>query len=161
MYMKRMIFGIITIIILVIFASCNKKERLDPKDDYALIRASESAQNQSNKSIDIKALENCANIYEKKNEKWKKCLCDALIGYKLFGDGDFDKSLIHLKKAEANLQYCDSMSSFVYAYIVKNTMTTDTILALNYAHKALKKDLEYNNLRRLPYSYMDLSLLTK
>ena len=41
------------------------------------------------------------------------------------------------------------------------TMTTDTILALNYAHKALKKDLEYNNLRRLPYSYMDLSLLTK
>ena len=156
-----MIFGIITIIILVIFASCNKKERLDPKNDYALIRASESAQNQSNKGIDIKALENCANIYEKKNEKWKKCLCDALIGYKLFGDGDFDKSLIHLKKAEANLQYCDSMSSFVYAYIVKNTMTTDTILALNYAHKALKKDLEYNNLRRLPYSYMDLSLLTK
>ena len=67
-----------------------------------------------------------------------------MIGYKLFGDGDFDKSLIHLKKAEANLQYCDSMSSFVYSIIVSNTMTTDTILALNYAHKALKKDLEYN-----------------
>ena len=54
------------------------------------------------------------------------------------------------------------MSSFVYAYIVKNTITTDTILALNYAYKALgKKNLEYNNLRRLPYSYMDMSLLTK
>ena len=78
-----------------------------------------------------------------------------------FFDGDFDKSLIHLKKAETNLKYCDSMSSFVYAYIVKNTITTDTILALNYAYKALEKNLEYNNLRRLPYSYMDMSLLTK
>jgi tetratricopeptide (TPR) repeat protein len=40
-------------------------------------------------------------------------------------------------------------------------MTTDTTLALNYARKALEKDLEYNNLRRLPYIYMNLSLLTK
>ncbi|MEE1090712.1 MAG: hypothetical protein UH103_04735 [Paludibacteraceae bacterium] len=159
--MKRMIFGIITIIILVIFASCNKKERLNPKDDYALIQAMESSRNQSDKGIDIEALENSITIYEKRGEKGKTCLCDALIGYKLFANGDFDKSLIHLKKAEANLQYCDSMSSFVYSIIVSNTMTTDTILALNYAHKALKKDLEYNNLRRLPYSYMDLSLLTK
>lgn len=156
-----MIFGIITIIILVIFASCNKKDILDPKKDYALIQAMESSRNQSDKGIDIEALENSITIYEKRGEKGKTCLCDALIGYKLFANGDFDKSLIHLKKAEANLQYCDSMSSFVYSIIVSNTMTTDTILALNYAHKALKKDLEYNNLRRLPYSYMDLSLLTK
>lgn len=161
MYMKRMIFGIITIIILVIFASCNKKDILDPKKDYALIQAMESSRNQSDKGIDIEALEKNITIYEKRGEKGKTCLCDALIGYKLFANGDFDKSLIHLKKAEANLQYCDSMSSFVYSIIVSNTMTTDTILALNYAHKALKKDLEYNNLRRLPYSYMDLSLLTK
>ena len=69
--------------------------------------------------------------------------------------------MIHLKKAEANIQYCDSIASFVYSMIVSNTMTTDTTLALNYAHKALEKDLEYNNLRLLPYSYMDLSLLTK
>ena len=89
------------------------------------------------------------------------CLCDALIGYKLFFGGDYDKSLIHLKKAEGNLQYCDSIAAFVYSMIVSNTMTTDTTLALNYARKALEKDLEYNNLRRLPYSYMNLSLLTK
>ena len=94
-------------------------------------------------------------------ERGKVCLCDAFIGYKLFADGDFDKSLIHLKRAEKNLQYCDSMSSFVYSYIVSNTKTTDTILALNYAKRALEKDLEYNNLRRLPYSYMDLSLIMK
>ena len=88
-------------------------------------------------------------------------MCDAFIGYKLRAGGDYDRSMIHLKRAEANLSHCDSTASFVYSMIVHNTMTTDTILALNYAKKALEKDLEYNNLRRLPYSYMDLSLLTK
>ena len=147
--------------ILVIGVSCDRKKVLDPEEDYILIRAFESARHQSIKGIDIEALENSAALYEKDRELGKVCLCDALIGYKLFADGDFDKSLIHLKQAEANLQYCDSMSSFVYGMIVKNTMTTDTILALNYAKKALEKNLEYNNLRRLPYSYMDLSLLIK
>ena len=65
------------------------------------------------------------------------------------------------KKAEANLLYCDSAASFIYSMIVNNTMTTDTVIALNYAYKALEKNLEYNNQRRLPYSYMNLSLLTK
>lgn len=159
--MKRVVFGVIAIMILVIGASCDRKEVLDPEEDYILIRAFESARHQSIKGIDIEALENCATLYEKDRVLGKVCLCDALIGCKLYFDGDYDKSLIHLKRAEANLQYCDSMASFVYTYIAKNTMTTDTILALNYAHKALEKDLEYNNLRRLPYSYLDLSLLTK
>ena len=152
---------VIVILLLAIVAGCNKKEVLDPEEDYILMRAFESARNQSDKGIDIEALENSILLYEKDGAKGKVCLCNALIGCKLFFDGDYDKSLIHLKKAEANLEYCDSMSSFVYGYIVKNTMTTDTILALNYAKKALEKDLEYNNLRGLPYSYMDLSLLSK
>lgn len=154
-------YWVIAILLLAIVAGCNKRESLDPKEDYILMRAFESARNQSDKGIDIEALANSILLYEKDDAKGKVCLCNALIGYKLFADGDFDKSLIHLKKAEANLEYCDSMSSFVYGYIVKNTMTTDTILALNYAKKALEKDLEYNNLRGLPYSYMDLSLLSK
>ena len=154
-------YWVIAILLLAIVAGCNKKEVLDPEEDYILMRAFESARNQSDKGIDIEALANSILLYEKDGAKGKVCLCNALIGCKLFFDGDFDKSLIHLKKAEANLEYCDSMSSFVYAYIVKNTMTTDTILALNYAKKALEKDLEYNNLRGLPYSYMDLSLLSK
>lgn len=159
--MERVVFGVIAIVMLAVGISCNRKEVLDPEEDYILIRAFESARYQSDKGIDIEALENCAILYEKDKELGKVCLCDALIGCKLYFDGDYDKSLIHLKRAEANLQYCDSMASFVYTYIAKNTMTTDTILALNYAHKALEKDLEYNNLRRLPYSYLDLSLLTK
>ena len=158
---QRLVLGVIAMMILAIVASCNRKEVLDPKEDYILVRAFESARHQCDTGIDIDALENSIVIYEKRGEKGKICLCNALIGYKLFADGDFDKSLIHLKKAETNLQYCDSMSSFVFAYIVKNTMTTDTILALNYAYKALEKNLEYNDLRRLSYSYMDLSLLTK
>ena len=154
-------YWVIAILLLAIVAGCNKKEVLDPEEDYILMRAFESARNQSDKGIDIEALANSILLYEKDDAKGKICLCNALIGCKLFFDGDYDKSLIHLKKAEANLEYCDSMSSFVYGYIVKNTMTTDTILALNYAKKALEKDLEYNNLRGLPYSYMDLSLLSK
>lgn len=159
--MKRKNYWIIAIVGLLFFVSCGKKETLDTKADFALINAMESARHQSDKDIDIESLKTCAALYEKSREMGKVCLCDAFIGYKLFADGDFDKSLIHLKRAEKNLQYCDSVASFVYSMIVSNTMTTDTILALSYAKKALEKDLEYNNLRRLPYSYMDLSLLTK
>ena len=161
MDMKGFVFGVVAMVMLAIGASCDRKEGLDPEEDYILIRAFESARHQSDKGIDVEALENCVALYEKDRELGKVCLCDALIGYKLFVDGDFDKSLIHLKRAESNLLYCDSMSSFVYTYIVKNTMTTDTILALNYAKKALEKDLEYDKLRGLPYSYMDLSLLSQ
>ena len=159
--MKRIVFGVIAIMILAIGVSCDRKEGLDSEKDYALINAMASAQHQSEDGIDVEALENSATLYEKRGEKGKLCLCDALIGYKLFFAGKYDKSLIHLKKAEANIQYCDSIAAFVYSMIVSNTMTTDTTLALNYAHKALEKDLEYNNLRGLPYSYMNLSLLTK
>ena len=159
--MKRKILGMVAIVALMVFVSCNKKEELNLNDDYILIEAMVSARNQSDEGIDIEALEKSIEIYERKGEMGKVCLCDALIGCKLFFNGNYDKSLIYLKKAEANLQYCDSMASFIYAYIVNNSKATDSILALNYAWKALDKDLEYNNLRRLPYSYLNLSLLTK
>ena len=145
----------------MVFVSCNKKEELNLNDDYILIEAMVSARNQSDEGIDIEALEKSIEIYERKGEMGKICLCNTLIGYKLFASDDYDKSMIHLKRAEANLSYCDSVASFVYSMIAANIMTTDTILALNYAKRALEKDLEYNNLRRLPYSYMDLSLLMK
>lgn len=159
--MNKKICWTIVIVVLSVLVSCGKREIFDPQKDYILMRAMESSRNQSDKGIDVEALENCALVYEKNREWGKLCMCDAFIGCKLFFDGNYDKSLIYLKKAEANLQYCDSTSSFVYSLIVSNTMTTDTLLALNYARKALEKDLEHNNLRRLPYSYMDMSLLTK
>ena len=149
------------LLILIFISACNKNEELNLNDDYALIEAMISARNQSDKGIDIEALEKSIEKYERNGEKGKVCLCDAFIGYKLRAGGDYDRSMIHLKRAEANLSHCDSTASFVYSMIVHNTMTTDTILALNYAKKALEKDLKYNNLRRLPYNYMDLSLLTK
>ena len=149
------------LLILIFISACDKKEELNINDDYALIEAMMSARNQSDEGIDIEALEKSIEIYERKGEMGKFCLCNAFIGYKLWANGDYDRSMIHLKRAEANLSYCDTAASFVYSMIVSNTMTTDTILALNYAKKALEKDLEYNDLRKLPYSYMDLSLLTK
>ena len=159
--MKGKIFWIVAIVVSVLLVACSKNKELNLNDDYTLIEAMMSARNKSDKGIDIEALEGSIEIYERKGEMGKVCLCDAFIGYKLWASGDYDKSLIHLKRAEANLSHCDTVASFVYSMIVGNTMTTDTILALNYAKKALEKDLEYNNLRRLPYSYMDLSLLSK
>ena len=82
----------------------SKKEILDPEKDYILIQAIESARNQSDKNIDIESLENCAKTYEIRGEKGKVCLCNALIGYKLFAIDDYNKSLIHLKKAEEVLK---------------------------------------------------------
>ena len=146
---------------MVFATSCRHNEKLDSIKDQELMRAMKSAQNQSDKDIDIDALENCITIYEKKGEKGKVCCCNALIGCKLFYNNNYEKSMIYLKRAEANLQYCDSISSFVYSMIVSNTMTTDTTLALHYARKALEKDLEYNCTRKLPYTYMNMSLLTK
>jgi hypothetical protein len=159
--MKRKICWIIAIITMVFATSCRHNEKLDSIKDQELMRAMKSAQNQSDKDIDIDALENCIAIYNKKGEKGKICWCNTLLGYKSYAKRDYDKSIIYLKRAESNLQYCDSISSFVYSMIVSNTMTTDTTLALHYARKALEKDLEYNCTRKLPYTYMNMSLLTK
>ena len=159
--MKKNFYLFISFAILITLGACNKKNILNPTNDYTLIKSFESAQNQNSKGVDIEALENCITIYKKRGEKAKLCLCEALIGYKLFFDENYNKSMIHLKKAEVYLEHYDSLSSFVYSIIVYNTMTTDTTLALHYARKALEKNLEYNYTKKLPYSYMDMSLLTK
>ena len=82
--MKRKICWVITITVLVVFISCNRAEILDSKDDYILIKSLESAQNQNSKGVDVEALNNYVLIYEKKGDKAKLCLCNALIGYNLF-----------------------------------------------------------------------------
>ena len=160
--MKNSITTLLTF--LVLFASlfaCKRTEKLDEQKDFILIKAIKSAQQQSDKNIDIDDLENYASIYEKKGEKGKYCLANALIGYKLYFQSDFDKSMVHLKKAEANLEYCDSISSFVYGYISSNASTIDTILALKYIDKAISKCIEYVDLKKLPYLYLNKSLLLK
>ncbi|MBR5303696.1 MAG: hypothetical protein IKU37_02590, partial [Candidatus Gastranaerophilales bacterium] len=110
--MKRKIFWMLIVVVLMFFVSCRKNEELDINDDYALIEAMISARNQSDDGIDIEALERSIEIYERKGEKGKVCLCDAFIGYKLRANGDYDRSMIHLKRAEANLSHCDSTASF-------------------------------------------------
>ena len=160
--MKNSIKALFAFVLLfTLLCACNKSEKLDEQKDYTLIKAIKSAQNQSLDDIDVDDLENYALICEKKGENGKYCLANALIGYKLYFEKDFDKSIIHLKKAEANLEYCDSIASFVYGYISSNFSTTDTLLALKYLDKALLKDLESNNLRRLPYSYLEKACLIK
>lgn len=149
------------VLFFALLCACNKVEKLDEQKDYTLIKAMKSAENQSIEGIDIDDLENYASICEKKGKKGKYCLANALIGYKLYFQNDFDKSMIHLKKAELNLMYCDTISSFVYSLISKNLSISDTLLALHYANKALNKNIEYNNLKRLPYSYLNMSLFTK
>lgn len=160
--MKNSIKALFTFVLLfVLLCACNKVEKLDEQKDYTLIKALKSAENQSIEGIDIDDLENYALMCEKKGEKGKYCSANALIGYKLYFRNDFDKSMIHLKKAEANLKYCDSIASFVYSLISKNVSTTDSVLALHYATLSITKDLQYNNLRVLPYAYLDKSLLMK
>ena len=53
------------------------------------------------------------------------------------------------------------MLSFVYNLISKNLSTNDTLLALHYADVSLVNNMKYNNLRRLPYLYLNKSLLLK
>ena len=160
--MKNSIKLLIGILLLsAALLACNRPEKLDDQKDYTLIKALKSTENQSIEGIDIDDLENYALICEKKGENGKYCSANALIGYKLYLQSDFDKSMIHLKKAEANLKYCDSIASFVYSLISKNASTTDTVLALHYATLSITKDLQYNNLRVLPYAYLDKSLLLK
>ncbi len=158
--MKNSITALFTFVLLIAsLYACNKSEKLDEQKDYILIKAIKSAKNQSLKDIDVDDLENYASICEQKGAKGKYCLANALIGYKLYFQSDFDKSMVHLKKAEAKLEYCDSISSFVYSYISSVTSTTDTTLALFYANKAINKSIEYNDSRRLPYFYLNKSLL--
>ena len=160
--MKNSIKLLIGILLLsAALLACNRSEKLDEQKDYILIKAIKSAKNQSIENIDIDDLENYASICEEKGEKGKYCLTNALIGYRLYYEYDYDKSLIYLKKAEANLKFCDSISSFVYGFIADNLSTIDSLRALEYRNKAIAKDLQYNNLKRLPHAYLDKSLLLK
>ena len=160
--MKNSIKTLLTfVLLLALLCACNKAEKLDEQKDYILIKAIKSARNQSIVDIDVDDLENYAFICEREGARGKYCLANALMGYKLYFQSDFDKSMIHLKKAEANLEYCDSISSFVYGYISNNLSTTDTVLALKYIDKAIDKCFECNNLQRLPYLYLNKSFLLK
>lgn len=160
--MKNLIKTLLAFLLLfALLVACNKEEKLDEQKDYTLIKAIKSAQNQSLEDIDIDDLENYALMCEKKGENGKYCLANALMGYKLYFQSDFDKSMVHLKKAEAKLEYCDSISSFVYAYISNNASTTDTTLALTYIDKAINECIKYNDLKRLPYLYLNKSFLLK
>ena len=158
--MKKSIKLLLGFLLVSVFLfACNRSEKLDEQKDYILIKAIKSAQNKSLEDIDIDDLENYASICERNGEKGKYCLANALMGCKLYFQSDFDKSMVHLKKAEAKLEYCDSIASFVYGYISNNASTTDTTLALIYIDKAIVKCVEDNNLRRLPYLYLNKSLL--
>ena len=160
--MENLIKTLLTFgLLLALLCACNKAEKLDEQKDYILIKAIKSAQNQSIEDIDIDDLENYALMCEKKGENGKYCLANALMGYKLYFQSDFDKSMVHLKKAEAKLEYCDSISSFVYVYISNNASTTDTTLALTYIDKAINECIKYNDLKRLPYLYLNKSFLLK
>ena len=160
--MKNSIKTLLTFgLLLVLLCACNKAEKLDEQKDYILIKAIKSAQNQSLVDIDVDDLENYASICEQKGARGKYCLANALIGYKLYLQYNYDKSMVHLKKAEMNLDYCDSIASFVYNLISKNLSTNDTLLALHYADVSLANNMKYNNLRRLPYLYLNKSLLLK
>ena len=72
-YIRMKNYWVIAILLLVIVAGCNKKEVLDPEEDYILMRAFESARNQSDKGIDIEALANSILLYEERGEKGKVC----------------------------------------------------------------------------------------
>lgn len=149
--MKNSIKALFAFVLLfTLLCACNKSEKLDEQKDYTLIKAIKSAQNQSLDDIDVDDLENYALICEKKGENGKYCLANALIGYKLFFIEDYDKSMIHLKKAEMNLVYCDSISSFVYGLIAKGLLMTDTTLALIYEKKALDIDLKQQKRKKSP-----------
>ena len=159
--MKNLIKTLLAFLLLfALLVACNKEEKLDEQKDYTLIKAIKSAQNKSLEDIDVDDLENYALMCAKKGEKGKCCLANALMGYKLYFNGDFDRSLVHLKKAEVSLEYCDSISSFVYGYISSNLSITDTLLALMYVDKAIDKCIEDNDLRRLPYLYLNKALLS-
>ena len=90
--MKNLIKTLLAFLLLfALLVACNKEEKLDEQRDYALIKAVESARNQSVKNIDVEALEKHVLVYEKKKEKGKSCLANALIGCKLYFDGDYDR----------------------------------------------------------------------
>ena len=93
----------VIVLLFALLCACNKAEKLDEQKDYILIKAIKSAQNQSLVDIDVDDLENYASICEQKGARGKYCLANALIGYKLYLQYNYDKSMVHLKKAEMNL----------------------------------------------------------
>ena len=73
------------------------------------------------------------------------CICEGIIGYAKFFERDYLNALVMLKNAESKLQYCDSMSAFVYHYLSEILATEDTVVALQYINKAIEIGIKQEN----------------
>ena len=95
--------------------------------------------------INIDSLAIVDAVCMEKKDLRGSCICEGIIGYSKFFERDYLTALVMLKNAESKLQYCDSMSAFVYHYLSEILATEDTVVALQYINKAIEIAIKQEN----------------
>lgn len=102
-------------------------------------------------NLDSLAIVNAVCI--EKGDMSSSCICEGVMGFAKFYERDYLGALILLKDAESKLQFCDSMSGFVYHYLSEILATEDSVEALRYINKAIAVSIEQCDTMDLVHAY--------
>ena len=123
-------------------------------DYYYIIQDAYEAKSLRNlKLVNLDSLAIVNAVCIEKGDMSSSCICEGVMGFAKFYERDYLGALILLKDAESKLQFCDSMSGFVYHYLSEILATEDSVEALLYINKAIAVSMEQCDTMDLVHAY--------
>ena len=141
-------------VLLLIIASlfgCQNNSKIDY--DYIIQDAYKAKLFRNLQLVDLDSLAIVNVVCIEKGDMRGSCICEGVMGFAKFYERDYLGALILLKEAESKLQFCDSMSGFVYHYLSEILATEDSVGALQYINKAIAVSIEQCDTMDLVHAY--------
>ena len=148
-FMKKKIC--ILLLIVVCLFSCQNSGKIDY--EHIIQNAYKAKLFRTLQSVDIDSLAIVDAVCIEKGDMSGSCICEGMMGFAKFYERDYLGALILLKNAESKLQFCDSMSGFVYHYLSEILATEDSVEALRYINKAIDVSVRRLDTMDLVYAY--------
>ncbi len=142
-YIMKILKYSLLLIVAIVLLCCEEKENFQFCD--AIQKAYQARCTRSLRGINTDSLAIINAVCIEKGDMSSSCICEAIIGYDKFFKRDYLNALIMMKNAESKLQYCDSMSAFVYHYLSEILAAEDTTMALEYINKAIDSSIKQDN----------------
>ena len=141
-------------VLLLIIASlfgCQNNSKIDY--DYIIQDAYKAKLFRNLQLVDLDSLAIVNVVCIEKGDMNGSCICEGVMGFAKFYERDYLGALILLKEAESKLQFCDSMSGFVYHYLSEILATEDSVEALRYINKAIAVSIGQCDTMDLVHAY--------
>ena len=148
-FMKKKSF--ILLLIIACLFGCRKNSNIDYDDIIQGAYKAKTLRNLQSVNLDSLAIVNAVCV--EKGDMNGSCICEGVMGFAKFYERDYLGALILLKDAESKLQFCDSMSGFVYHYLSEILATEDSVEALRYINKAIAVSIGQCDTMDLVHAY--------